>query len=383
MNSRILHTAFYTLMPEGFWGAPMILRGGPGSGKTAMIAAAAANMPAYERISPAERGEGQFGVVPVPGSDGLLHYPPPAWAGKFANGGVLFVDEINTAPPALQAPLLGLVQLRTLGSFVFPRRTRVIAAANETMDAAGGWDLSPALANRFGHFEFEGMNFSDWTTGLLGGFVTPHDDVVTTMEDEETRVLAAWPSAMASASGLVAGFIQRRPDLLQKRPEKASASSSLAWPSRRTVHYATCLLASAAIQGLNEIDTQELVGGFVGLAWMSEFQVWRQNLDLPDPAAVLDGKVEFKHDPRRLDRTLAVLGSCAALVTPEKAERRRERGNVAWKVISTVLKDAADVAIPAARAMVHAKMMGKDYSAWTDVGDRIWPLIEQSGITRR
>ena len=105
MNHRILHAAMFCPTPEGFFGLPILLWGPPGIGKTGMIRAFARStgLP-YERLSPAERGEGQFGVVPVPGEDGRLHYPPPDWSQKFERGGILFVDEINTAPPARTKP---------------------------------------------------------------------------------------------------------------------------------------------------------------------------------------------------------------------------------------------------------------------------------------
>ncbi len=139
-------------------------------------------------------------------------------------------------------------------------------------------------------------------------------------------------------------FIMRRPELLHKRPEKASSSASRAWPSRRSVHYVATALASARIHGLSEIDTDDFMAAFVGLPWVQEFATWRANMDLPDPADVLDGNSNWKHDGRRLDRTMAVLSSCAALVVPEKAAKKKERGNKLWEMIGSVLKDAADVA---------------------------------------
>lgn len=385
MNQRILHAALFMPSPEGGWGLPILGKGKPGTGKTKTVASAARRygMP-YERLSPAERGEGQFGVVPVPGADGFLKYPAPDWVEKFTKvgRGLLFVDEINTAPPALQAPLLGLVQLGTIGSFTMPQGVRIIAAQNDVADAAGGWDLAPALANRFGHFDFEGMDPEDWSTGLLAGFAGVEERPLDPAA-EEARVLELWPNAIARARGLVASFITKRPELLHKQPNKASDKNSRAWPSHRTVEYATYALASSYVHNLTEIDTDTFLAGFVGLGWVQEFATWRANMDLPEPADVLDGKVTFKHDHRRLDRSMAVLSACAALVSPEKAKDRDARANKLWGLIGEVAKDAADVAIPAARALRYAQppLVGTKYPTATQVLSKVWPTLQAAGLS--
>jgi hypothetical protein len=345
-------------------------------GKTAMVKQLVRSfgLP-YQRLSPAERGEGQFGVVPVPDAEAkFLRYPPPDWARDLADGGLIFLDEINTAVPALQAPLLGAVQLRTIGSHVFGPRTRVIGAANLTADAAGGWDLAISLRNRFGHLDFQGLSPSEWVVGFLSNFQGGADERLDAVK-EEARVMHEWPAADAFARGLVGGFIQRRPDLLHKKPKKGDPI--LSWPSRRTWDYAATALASARVHHLSEIEGDELVSAFVGAPVMAEFATWRANADLPDPVDVLDEKVKFVHDARRLDRTLAVLSSCAALVIAPKADKRKERSGVLWTLLGTVLDTAADCAIPAARALVINKLLPTEHKA---VLHKIQPMLAAAGI---
>lgn len=379
---NLLRAALMIPGPEGFWGLPLFLWGDPGVGKTHVIKAVCRALGLeLERLSPGERGEGQFGVVPVPNADGFLDYPAPAWARKFRDrAGCIFVDEANTAPPgSIQAALLGLVQLRILGSHEFDRRTRTIAAANEVADAAGGWDLPLALANRFGHLDFDAGTAEDWGVAFLGGFA----DVEGSAGDaaaEEKRVLEAWPAADAAARGLVNGFITRRPELLHKKPSKGAKVK--AWPSRRTVTYASHALAGAAVHGLTESETDELMGAFVGEAWVREFATWRANADLPDPAAVLDGKATFTHDSRRLDRTLAVLGACAALVSPKAAANRKARAGVLWTLIGRVMDDAADAAVPAARVLVNASLVASTVPESKPVLNRLDKVLTASGVRR-
>lgn len=381
MNSKILHAALFCPNPEGTLGLPILLWGPPGSGKTTAINGAAKRYSmAYERLSPAERGEGQFGVCPVPMPDGTLHYPPPSWSKKFEQGGIIFVDEINLAMPAIQAPLLGLVQLRTIGSHTFGPRTRILAAANEVADAAGGWDLAPALANRFGHFDWEGMSPADWTVGLIGGFENSEAQTVDA-ETEERRVAAAWPLAIAQARGLVAGFIKARPELLRKQPQKASKQASRAFPTPRSVEYAVHALASSRVHNLSEIDTDTFLAGFVGQGWVGEFATYRAHVDLPDVEQLLDGKIPWKHDERRLDRTMAVLSSCAALVVPKDAAKRDDRAKALWTIIGEISKDAADVVMPAARAMRNANppLIGTKAGSTKTLASLL-PMFQAAGV---
>ncbi len=379
MNLNILRALLFALLPDNTWGLPGLLWGEPGTGKTTFLRQVARTFQMHcERLSPAERGEGQFGVVPVPGEDGYLHYPAPKWASDLAHGGLIFLDEINLAPPALQAPMLGLVQLRVLGEYRFPGTVRVLAAANEVRDAAGGWDLAPALCNRFGHFDYEGMDAEEWAAGLLGHF-DAESTAVTPMQTMQDRVLAEWPTKDAEARGVIAGFITRRSDLLHKRPV-AGNTNTRAWPSRRSCEYAAIALASAKVQGLSVQDTDVLLSAFVGFPWVSEFRTWEASIDLPNPGDLLDGKVKFEHSELRLDTTLVVLGSCTALVLPEKATRRRDRVQALWQLLDTLGKSAPEVVMPAARQLIKHKLLGKEYGS-LEALRHLHPVLKAAGFS--
>ena len=97
------------------------------------------------------------------------------------------------------------------------------------------------------------------------------------------------------------------------------------------------------------------MGAFVGDEPVGEFQSFVDRFDLPDPEAVLDGAVSFSHDPRRLDLTMAVLASCAAIIIPETCPDRIERAKRFWTVIGAVAADAADVVLPPVGAVARAK----------------------------
>ena len=75
--------------------------------------------------------------------------------------GVLFLDEINTAPPAVQASAYQLVLDRKVGEYELPEGWSIIAAGNRENDRGIIYKMPPPLANRFVHFEME-VDFDDW-----------------------------------------------------------------------------------------------------------------------------------------------------------------------------------------------------------------------------
>jgi len=75
--------------------------------------------------------------------------------------GILFLDEINTAPPAVQASAYQLILDRKVGEYELPEGWSIIAAGNRENDRGIVYKMPPPLANRFVHFEME-VDFDDW-----------------------------------------------------------------------------------------------------------------------------------------------------------------------------------------------------------------------------
>ena len=106
---------------------PMLLWGAPGVGKTTVVRQLAENsqLPC-ELVIASIREPADFSGLPVVGADGRsVHLAPPAWATRLAEAGrgLLFLDEISTAPPAVQAALMRVVLERTVGELQLPEVT--------------------------------------------------------------------------------------------------------------------------------------------------------------------------------------------------------------------------------------------------------------------
>src|SRR5438094_5905781 len=108
---------------------PVLLWGAPGTGKSSAVRklAHAMNWPC-ETVIASIREPSDFAGLPIV-ADGAVRFAPPTWARRLAEsgreGGLLFLDEISTAPPAVQAALLRVVLERVVGDLTLPDNVAV------------------------------------------------------------------------------------------------------------------------------------------------------------------------------------------------------------------------------------------------------------------
>lgn len=323
-------------------GIPVLIWGPPGVGKTATINAVGEKLSLpVETIIASIREPSDFAGLPVVRDEGVV-MEPPAWAKRLARAGrgILFIDEISTAPPAVQAALLRLVLDRVAGDLPLPDGVSVVAAANPPEQAAGGWDLSASLANRFCHLVWN-SDVQAWVDGMVSGWPAPDVPILSD----------GWEAGIPASQMMVAAFIRHRPNLLLQVPQEESRAGK-AWPSPRTWTMAARL--SAAAQSADAGDDVEmfLVAGCVGEGPALEFLSWRRELDLPDPEEVLKNPSKFRL-PERGDQAFAVL---AAVVSAAIGNLTKERWLAAWKVLARATEQGAkDIAAASARALANAR----------------------------
>jgi MoxR-like ATPase len=82
-------------------------------------------------------------------------FPPEFIPPPDQPAGILFLDELNMAPPAIQGIAQQLVLDRKVGSYTLPEGWHVWAAGNRSEDGASVFSMPSALQNRFIHVTVE------------------------------------------------------------------------------------------------------------------------------------------------------------------------------------------------------------------------------------
>lgn len=181
--------------------------------------------------------------------------------------GILFLDEINMAPPAVQGIAQQLVLDREVGDYKVPDGWFIWAAGNRKEDRAATFDVPAPVANRFIHVTVE-----------------PH-----------------LPSFLAygTAVGLhehIQAFLQFRPALLHKLN-----AQSPTWPSPRS-----WFMADRLYKG--KLPVQPAVGE-AGNEFDSYVEIYTSG-KLPDIDAILSGKgakIKFPEEPSIRYATITAL----------------------------------------------------------------------------
>jgi len=172
---------------------------------------------------------------------------------------VLFLDEMNSASPSVQAAGYQLILNRRVGKYKLPDNVVIVAAGNRDSDKGVTYRMPMPLANRFIHLEMR-PDFTSWQTWAVNKGI--HKDVV--------------------------GYLSfAKQDLY----DFDSKSSSRAFATPRSWCFVSDLLDDEANM---DTDTQfNLIAGAVGEGLAVKFSAHRKiSGKMPEPSDILSGKVK-------------------------------------------------------------------------------------------
>lgn len=98
---------------------------------------------------------------------------------------ILFLDEINAAPPSVQAAAYQLILNRRVGEYKLPDGVSMVCAGNRDSDKGVTYRMPSPLANRLVHIEMT-SNFDDWQKWAIGAKI--HPDVVGFLSHHKQRL---------------------------------------------------------------------------------------------------------------------------------------------------------------------------------------------------
>jgi hypothetical protein len=247
---------------------PVMLWGPPGVGKS-RIAAEVARSNGVELIDIRLSQMEPTDLRGIPFRDGdRVEWSIPSLlpdARRHGARGILFLDEITSAPPTVTAAAYQLILDRKLGEYSIPAGWAIFSAGNRYGDRGVTYVMPAPLANRFTHYEIE-PHLDDWVEWAHGAGM-------------DWRLIA---------------FLRFRPDLLF---EFDPARNPVAFPSPRSWEYAhRALVKFGELRHLLLEALQACVGPASGV----EFMAFLDHMnDMPDIEAISRG--ESLEMPARLD----------------------------------------------------------------------------------
>jgi hypothetical protein len=243
---------------------PVFIWGPPGIGKSDIVHQIGASMDAYTidvRLSLWEPTDIK-GIPYYAANDNCMAWAPPQElpTQEFAKKHkwiILFLDEMNSAAPAVQAAAYQLILNRKVGTYTLPDNVLIVAAGNRDADKGVTYRMPAPLANRFIHLEMA-VDFDDWFAWAVAN--NQHKDVV--------------------------GYLTfSKKDLYDFDPK--SPSRSFATP--RSWSFVSELLEDDD----DEETTTDLVSGSVGEGLAVKFMAHRKVAgQMPNPTDILSGKVK-------------------------------------------------------------------------------------------
>jgi len=246
--------------------------------------------------------------------------------------GILFLDEINTAPPSVQASAYQLILDRKIGDYTLPSGWSIISAGNRENDRGVIYKMPPPLANRFVHFEME-VDFEDWKN---------------------------WAYKNSIDSSIIA-FLSYDKSMLF-RFDATSSQKSFATP--RSWDFVNTILKSGIDNKLLLESISGAIGKEAGVAFMSFRKVM---LDLPPLEEILDGTLKSIESITDMNDTKIMMAISIGLVNLLRDKYLiGDIDNYIDNILDFSLTIPSEYSIMLVKDMQQNSIIIENSSKWTD-----------------
>jgi len=240
--------------------------------------------------------------------------------------GILFLDEINTAPPSVQASAYQLVLDRKVGEYTLPEGWSIVAAGNHESDRGVIYRMPPPLANRFVHLELE-VGIEAWKSWAYRNGI--ESSVIAFLEYDPSRLFLFEP-----------------------------AENHKSFPTPRSWEYVSRILAAEIERPLLLESLSGAVGREAATAFMAFCKVMER---LPDIDAILAGEsVEVAEDQQLL------FALTAGIVSRLKAEEHPSAVAHAVRFSMTLPKEFSVMLIKDMQQSGIAVEQTEAWEAWVE-----------------
>jgi len=194
--------------------------------------------------------------IPTIANNQTIWMPPVFLPSDENSKGILFLDELNSAPLSVQAAIYQLVLDRKIGEYSMPKGWKIVCAGNKIDDKGIVFKLPSPLINRMVHIVLE-AKFDDFKTWAIKNEIHP----------------------------FIIGFLGFRPDLLSSEVPSSSETNPAFCTPRAWEMLSNILKNSNDINKISPI-IYGTVGYGAGIEFTSFVKVYKT---LPDIDAILDG----------------------------------------------------------------------------------------------
>jgi len=255
---------------------PVFIHGSPGIGKSYIVNNIAKN----HNLQIIDVRLSQLDAIDLRGIPSIKNnqtiWMPPIFLPDDANShGILFLDELNSAPLSVQAAIYQLVLDRKIGEYTLPKNWKIVCAGNKINDKGIVFKLPSPLINRMVHLVLE-ARFEDFKTWAVKNNIHPY----------------------------IVGFLGFRPDLLSTEVPSTHETNPAFCTPRAWTMLSNILTKTSHIENIHPI-IQGTVGYAASIELLSFVNIYKT---LPNIDAILAGvNIVVSQEPSTLYALIAAL----------------------------------------------------------------------------